>query len=555
MLSRCPAPSPAEAAESAAVGAGIQISTAIPVPAGKDKDDAGSEDDLRPREPFLKAVEPSTPSSEDAPAAMKCVFICVYNYKGGVGKTETAIQLAATLARMGSKTCLIDADGQCNSTAFFHPAIKWAKAPKGQQQLQGRLDEPPPLIPADPLPADVLYCDVDSFKPLTWLDGGESYNYNENNINGMLAPVFSERPRITDLKAPKLLSVDPEFYKNNLLLLPGSTELLNVRLTNQTAMFECRRFGVFRKMFKEIAKAYSTDDSPLEFIIVDLGPSVDNLNKALVMSSDYVLPPAKADYFSANSAYGLLYEVLPGFVDWRKRHCNKVEGLGPKLKPQLEEEGFYDFESESGKNWPKVLPFLVSMYSTDKKMKMDLDSSNYLYSIRDLAAECGESQDDDNFYPAIRAAVKAMIVCDGDGHAAVPFCRHLPTAPSVAHRAGVPFVHLGWEDKKVDFDKHRKENGAGSHASTGKNDCKIAKKRFEVLAEFVKEQRRICLQDRYGIQIQIPDDDDKDNDDDHLKASTSKKRKLPHSQASADSVQPTRVQPQRPTSMSASSSK
>jgi len=91
-------------------------------------------------------------------------IIGIYNIKGGVGKTATAVNLAYLAARQGYRTLIWDLDPQAAATFYFR--IK-PKVKGGSKKLIGGKQELDDLVKAtdfenlDMLPADFSYRNMD----------------------------------------------------------------------------------------------------------------------------------------------------------------------------------------------------------------------------------------------------------------------------------------------------------------------------------------------------------------------------------------------------------
>ena len=150
--------------------------------------------------------------------------------------------------------------------------------------------------------------------------------YRENFSNTFQHNVYTAWSELTDGHldgpAPAVKSINKANSRlpdDQLYILPGTHRLIDFEITlnltaaNQQAGSRVVILGAFRLLLKKLCDAYH-----FNYIFIDCGPSSGTINQLVFLSSDFIIPPVFADYFSTTSVFGLLTAVLDRWLTWHR---------------------------------------------------------------------------------------------------------------------------------------------------------------------------------------------------------------------------------------------
>ncbi len=157
-------------------------------------------------------------------------------------------------------------------------------------------------------------------------------------------------------------------------------------------------------------------------VLVDLGPSSGTLNQIFVMSCDYILPPAFADYFSFQSFKHLVNSVLVGWFKW---HDKILSAQNEKKKL------FADVLFKANK--PRILPVVVTNYSVREFVNQA--PSSWIQAMRNVAKMVPDEID--SVFESI------------DGYRVLALVKSIGSLQQTSHTKHVAWVELKGADEST----------------------------------------------------------------------------------------------------------
>jgi cellulose biosynthesis protein BcsQ len=198
--------------------------------------------------------------------------IALFNHKGGVGKTTLTINIADALSDLGKRVLIVDADPQCNVTAFY----------LDEKQLDDLLGE----SADEQIKGDTIWSAV---KPVV-------------RGKGTVEPI-------------KLFQVG-----TNVFLAPGDVLLSEYEEelpSGWTDSFARKERGYDLTCALSDAVEMLAASVEADLVMYDVGPNVGALNRVVLLDCDYFATPVAADLFSLRALTTVGRSVAKWVVDWQ----------------------------------------------------------------------------------------------------------------------------------------------------------------------------------------------------------------------------------------------
>jgi chromosome partitioning protein len=214
--------------------------------------------------------------------------ISLFNHKGGVSKTTTTFHLGWSLANMGLKVLMVDADPQCNLTGLSLGIEDYESLFKFYDSRQN----------------ENIY---------TSLSGVFGFGGNNEYKNGV---------------------IPTKTKNNNLSLLAGHINFAKFDLQLATALTSSNSIPVLKPLLSSINTLIrrTAELGQFDIVLIDMSPSISATNMCIFMASDYFIVPTSPDFY-CYQAIDSLSEVLP---DWSVRMSHfKDEIILPRSNPKM----------------------------------------------------------------------------------------------------------------------------------------------------------------------------------------------------------------------------
>jgi len=238
------------------------------------------------------------------------MIIAIASQKGGVGKTSTAISLAAGLARKGKKTLLIDIDSQANSSKVLLP--DYPELPVEKTIVSTVLERKPLAINKTQVPnlfmvpSHILLSNTD-------IELTTAIDHREARLKAELDPIAKDYDHIF-IDCPPTLSW---------LTINALTASDKVVVVVSPGYFELDSIVQISKTIKEVREYFNPDLDLMGFLFTMSDPTINTSTSLQILRQTYTDKVLKT--------------VIPRNTDLRDAHFSKkdVFAFNPNAKAAL----------------------------------------------------------------------------------------------------------------------------------------------------------------------------------------------------------------------------